>query len=206
MAGEYSGSRQESEVVHRSLRSGLEWAVLYLALGCVAASPEKVGTPEPETAPRFGIVDALSDTSGCFNLRHRKVMPEDQLWVLFWPPDSAWVQNVRIQKRLEGSCRSHGVLGDSLTTYEVRFIATEIAGGLGLGVLSRRSVLMQQRQDDEVVLSIDHREYRVRQCTSMEGIHFIVKQGSRSVWREYYYLPYDVEPDCRDEDFEILER
>ena len=43
------------------------------------------------------------------------------------------------------------------------------------------------------------------QCTSREGLHLIVRSGDRlsgqTRWRAYYYLGYDVEPTCREEDF-----
>jgi hypothetical protein len=39
----------------------------------------------------------------------------------------------------------------------------------------------------------------------MEGLHFLVSAGNGSnakkVWHDYYYLGYDVEPNCKEADF-----
>ena len=43
-----------------------------------------------------------------------------------------------------------------------------------------------------------------RACTSSEGVHFTIWSGrpleGRLRWHQYYYLGYDVEPDCTDKD------
>ncbi len=44
-------------------------------------------------------------------------------------------------------------------------------------------------------------DIRVRGCTSSEGLHLTLWAGeplkSTRLWHTYYYLGYDVEPDCR---------
>lgn len=48
-------------------------------------------------------------------------------------------------------------------------------------------------------------EMSFRSCTSMEGIHFTIWRGEaltgKRLWHDEYYLGYDVEPNCKDEDF-----
>lgn len=48
-------------------------------------------------------------------------------------------------------------------------------------------------------------ELSFRSCTSMEGIHFTIWRGEaltgKRLWHDYYYLGYDTEPACKDEDF-----
>ena len=55
-----------------------------------------------------------------------------------------------------------------------------------------------------VQLSAAYQHAQVRACTSREGLHLTVWAGtplkSRRLWHEYYYLGYDVEPSCRDEE------
>lgn len=47
--------------------------------------------------------------------------------------------------------------------------------------------------------------WRFRTCTSSEGVHATAWSGvplaSTRRWHAYYYLGYDVEPDCTDADF-----
>ena len=40
-----------------------------------------------------------------------------------------------------------------------------------------------------------------RICTSGEGLHFLVESGERVLWHAYYFLGFDVEPDCPDRIF-----
>jgi hypothetical protein len=45
---------------------------------------------------------------------------------------------------------------------------------------------------------------QVRACASSEGLHLTGWSGiplrSERLWHQYYYLGYDVEPDCEDAD------
>lgn len=58
----------------------------------------------------------------------------------------------------------------------------------------------------EIRLSAAVPRAQVRLCSSIEGLHLTVWDGealkSRRLWHEYYYLGFDVEPDCREADVE----
>ncbi len=41
---------------------------------------------------------------------------------------------------------------------------------------------------------------RFRACASSEGVHLTIGSGARLRWHRYFYLGYDVEPDCSDAD------
>ncbi|HET9777083.1 MAG TPA: hypothetical protein VFP77_10985 [Gemmatimonadaceae bacterium] len=61
---------------------------------------------------------------------------------------------------------------------------------------------------DTVTLEIESRKepWRFRTCASTEGIHATAWSGaplsSPRRWHQYYYLGYDVEPDCTPADYE----
>ena len=61
--------------------------------------------------------------------------------------------------------------------------------------------------DGEVRLDLSNRirQARIRSCSSSEGLHLTVWSGvplrSTRLWHSYWYLGYDVEPDCRPADF-----
>lgn len=44
-----------------------------------------------------------------------------------------------------------------------------------------------------------------RYCTSNEGLHYTIWSGpplkGKRLWHEYYYLGYDVEPNCTEKDY-----
>jgi hypothetical protein len=41
-----------------------------------------------------------------------------------------------------------------------------------------------------------------RQCAGSESLHLTAWQNGRRIWHGYYYLGYDVEPDCRRDEVE----
>ncbi len=43
---------------------------------------------------------------------------------------------------------------------------------------------------------------RFRACTSSEGVHLTIWSGARLRWHRYFYLGYDVEPDCTEADYQ----
>ncbi len=77
----------------------------------------------------------------------------------------------------------------------------------GFGVLMSRS---EPHDDREPSLPLDLDGDGVSeffyQCTSRESLHLMIRSGDRlsgeTGWRAYYYLGYDVEPTCREEDFD----
>lgn len=54
-------------------------------------------------------------------------------------------------------------------------------------------------------LDLDGTAEQFRDCTSSEGVHLTIWSGEPLVgsrrWHYYYYLGYDVEPDCVEQDF-----
>jgi hypothetical protein len=60
--------------------------------------------------------------------------------------------------------------------------------------------------DGEIRLALSNRirQARIRSCTSSEGVHLTVWSAvplrSTRLWHTYWYLGYDVEPDCRPAD------
>jgi len=39
---------------------------------------------------------------------------------------------------------------------------------------------------------------RFEECTSSEGVHYFLFTGDVQRWHAYYYVPYDLESNCRD--------
>ncbi len=77
--------------------------------------------------------------------------------------------------------------------------------GSSIAVLGRPAVT---RQGDAISLRIsaEYPDVRARSCTSREGVHLTLWAGQplkgRRLWHQYFYLGYDVEPDCQPADYE----
>ncbi|HXN75833.1 MAG TPA: hypothetical protein VN876_04300 [Gemmatimonadaceae bacterium] len=77
--------------------------------------------------------------------------------------------------------------------------------GVPIVILGRLPAV--QMRGDTVILAIEpgRRSWRFRTCASEEGIHTTAWSGvplsSPRRWHAYYYLGYDVEPDCTAADY-----
>lgn len=75
--------------------------------------------------------------------------------------------------------------------------------GLSVAILGRPEI---ERVGGAVKLRLANPriDVRVRGCSSSEGLHLTVWAGkplrSRRLWHTYYYLGYDVEPNCQPAD------
>ena len=75
---------------------------------------------------------------------------------------------------------------------------------IGVAVFSKNTLSVV---NNEVVLNAAPSKEKIyfRNCTSNEGLHFSSWQGQplkgEQLWRVYYYLGYDVEPSCQENEF-----
>jgi hypothetical protein len=71
------------------------------------------------------------------------------------------------------------------------------AGMLGIAVLADSAAALDGARTD---LDQDGVAEHYRSCASTEGVHLTVWAGEphtgRRIWHAYYYLGYDVEPNC----------
>jgi hypothetical protein len=75
---------------------------------------------------------------------------------------------------------------------------------LAVAVVGRPTVRLVAREV-QLRLSDRLREARIRICSSSEGLHLTVWSGAplktTRLWHAYWYLGFDVEPDCRAADY-----
>jgi hypothetical protein len=92
--------------------------------------------------------------------------------------------------------------------YRVRQISSTASERGTVWVAFRGKLNARKTASGEIVLrlSVTYPNIQIRSCTSYEGLHLTVWTGaplkSRRLWHEYYYLGFDVEPSCEDEDIE----
>jgi hypothetical protein len=81
-------------------------------------------------------------------------------------------------------------------------------GRLGLPIVLLGKLPPAEMRGDTVTLVVEPGQtpWRFRTCASLEGIHATAWSGlplsSPRRWHVYYYLGYDVEPDCAPADYE----
>ena len=91
--------------------------------------------------------------------------------------------------------------GNSVSSYQVRvYVRRPYEPGLGVVAKSSEAsasvcaglTYFLPKDEDSPIL--------IRSCSSTEGIHLTAWRECRRIWHEYYYLPYEVIPDCTDEE------
>jgi hypothetical protein len=75
------------------------------------------------------------------------------------------------------------------------------AGRTGLAVAGAGAELAAFASGDELQdrLRGDPEPFLLKRCTSSEGILFSVLRMGARIWRAYYYVAYDMEPNCPEE-------
>lgn len=171
---------------------------------CLASLPW-VAVAGGASAPGFGILTVNPDSTICLSTRADGLERGDSVLAVLETTsivDTSIFVRGQVERSLAGPCQKlRGVLGDSVRTYSVH-LDESVALPLGplIAVIGSGLVTSASSDTSEVRVPGEREPYTFRVCASAEGLHFTAWQGRRRVWHEYYYLGYDVEPNCSDEE------
>ena len=162
--------------------------MLLLSLCAVAAFGLSASAP----VSVFLIV-TTTPTQVCFVSETPLPIDEPVLVVLFDPQRFA---RGRISSVAQQPCSEEN---DSVgTAYSVSF-SEPFSHDMEVGVAIVRRGVTVARKGDRIELRNVLRKrdlIELKRCASTEGLHLTAWRGASRVWHEYYYLGYDVEPDC----------
>ena len=158
---------------------------------------------------RVGVADAYADGKLCLNISDPDLSPGTPVSLIL-PHKPQRVAKAIVEKKLAGTC-SH----DPATGIDARFYSLKLIGkGVDLSepmppaiaiVGSAKPVLLK-RGIASADLDGDGRTEFFRICTSNEGNHLTIWSGlplqGKKRWHAYYYLGYDVVPNCRKKDYQ----
>lgn len=172
-------------------------AVLFVTL--LAPGPAVAGHVQ------FGLFETVTDSTGCVSGAGLRLSSGDSLSIVFRDAfnDSFEVFRAHVRALRAEPCRERqGVFGDSVFYYDVDMEpAEESRWGLGLAADAPGITAPRDAKHIEFRIRGEEAPYIISRCTSMEGEHWFVRREGHLKWHEYYYLPYDTESDCTDEDF-----
>lgn len=154
-----------------------------------------------------GLFSANQDGKFCLSIKHKALKPGQEVTLIWTPvegePAKPEIRRARIAAKLAAPCDMVNRDEDD-STYR-----------LEAGQLERGKVYfaLVGRQDDLRIIGSQvggrvgmTRDVSFRSCTSMEGLHFTLWSGAppreKRLWHGYYYLGYDVEPTCREREFQ----
>src|SRR5262249_42653468 len=135
----------------------------------------------------------------CLEIRNSALASNSPVY-LVRPGDQPSVEQGKIAG-LDESCRDPNAESPELQPYEIR-LEQKSAQALTPAIAIAGAGVHFEKRDGLLVADLDgdgKPEY-FRSCTSAEGFHFTVWTGppltGKLRWRQYYYLGYDVQPDC----------
>ncbi len=156
---------------------------------------------------KIGIVDTKKGEI-CLTIYNSDLKEGEEVSVVFMGKPQS-VQMATVKKKLSSSSSRNPDIDPDNSFYSLEFPKfTGETVYTAFGLISPNKVVIN-KGIASVDLNDDKKAEYFRKCTSMEGVHFTVWTGKplvgKRIWHNYYYLGYDVDPSCKEKDFEELE-
>ena len=198
---------------------GIRTAALAVALVMLACSRDSakddlagepdsiVATIAPDGEARIFVAD--QDSSGtrlCFDAPDLGFAPGTPVTVVH-PAFPQYSTTGRLGRRAKSPCFPPPRASSDSMQYIVDAPA-DTMGRHGVPIVIVGKPPKAEMRGDTVTLEIEsgREAWRFRTCTSEEGVHATAWSGVPLIaprrWHAYYYLGYDVEPDCTPADYE----
>jgi len=155
--------------------------------------------PDPSVlaSPRLGVVAIHADGSACVTLRGEPLKAGTPfLAILFAPPR---IVDGVVGQKASAPC-------NRASTSEDRSSAAQLRHRMGdtdeVGVaICAPGARAEYAAGEFLVYTRDAKgPLSFRRCASQEGLHLTAWRGARRTWHAYWYLGFDVESDCTDEE------
>jgi len=181
------------------MKSILIVSILLVAGSC--QKPQAIEKPKPEFAfgSQIGIV-VKGKTQTCLAIVNPSLTVGTKLSVVSLEPPQA-VLMAEVVAAASDECK--GVTAAELVGnfYTVRMVTGDIASfEPALAVYGYSGAFGKDGEMVTADLNSDGNKEYFRSCASSEGLHLTVWSGKpitgKRKWHEYYYLGYDIEPDC----------
>ncbi|HVO78593.1 MAG TPA: hypothetical protein VMT39_01120 [Candidatus Bathyarchaeia archaeon] len=140
----------------------------------------------------------------CLTIANRNLPVGQIVSLVLLTPQQAVVQT-EVLRVLPNGCQNPEPAAANQASYELRIVKGTLPSlAPAIAVVNPPRPLRQSGNFVVADLNGDHQLDYFRQCTSSEGVHLTVWAGKpltgKRLWHEYFYLGYDVEPNCTDQD------
>ncbi|NOT58699.1 MAG: hypothetical protein HOP19_00570 [Acidobacteria bacterium] len=159
-------------------------------------------TDKFDYAKQIGIVSFAAEQVPCLDIANTSLQAGDKI-TLIAPGKPQRTGQASIVKKLGKNCPSRADEADpNESHYEIKLSQGSFAApAVAFAVAKSTAAFAAKAGLTNADLDGDGQVESFRECTSQEGVHFTVwtgkpLQGKRR-WHYYYYLGYDVEPNCK---------
>lgn len=141
----------------------------------------------------------------CLTIANRNLAAGQLVSLVVLTPQQSLIQ-AKVVRALPSGCQNPepGVAADH-AAYELRVVKGTLPSlAPAIAIVNPVQPLRQSGNFIVGDLEGNHQLDYFRQCTSSEGVHLSVWAGKpltgKRLWHQYFYLGYDVEPNCSDQD------
>ncbi len=183
------------------------WISFFLAVSLSLASAWAGSTAEKKFSyeKQLGVADTDQEGRACLTIENADV-PDGALVhiVALREPQAHFI--ARVLKKAEKSCSRNPETGPNDAFYFLRLPqGSSLESSIGVGIVGFEGQFSLSEGNVRADLNGDGQPNSFRSCASSEGLHLTVWDGmplkSPRRWHRYYYLGYDVEPDCTEKDY-----
>ncbi len=182
-------------------------AMLIVCANCLAAGAERF-----DFDSRVGVVDADAEGRLCLNIPNPGLAEGAELSVIL-PDRPQQVVRAAVEGKAAGACGRNPETADpSSSFYRLRLVGGKKALNRGeplpasIAVVGPAGAVAVRRGVASGDLDGDGRAEFFRTCASTEGNHLTIWTGrplaGKRRWHAYYYLGFDVTPNCNKKDFQ----
>lgn len=153
----------------------------------------------------IGVAEVRNDGSGCLTIRN-DALRENESIDLVSPNKQQTHITARIEKKLPQTCSRNADIPADASFFSIRLKQDEAKPtGPAIAIAGFKGDFEVDGGEVRADLNGDGRLESFRQCASAEGLHLTVWEGEplkgRRLWHDYYYLGYDVEPGCTQNEY-----
>ena len=168
-----------------------------IAACLIVGGPLLLDSTRAVSSPRLGVAVVKADTTACVTFPGAPVRAGERVLIfLFSPPR---VVDGAIRQANPDACSPNAVLEGQAYRVALRHSIVE-SEEVGIAVLDPTARTEYVEGEFVVFTRGATSPLQFRQCASQEGLHLTAWRGNRRTWHEYYYLGFDLESTCSDEE------
>ncbi len=151
-----------------------------------------------------GVVDTSQTKQVCLSIQNADLKKGDQIFIVL-PEKPQSVKTATIENKLMSSCSRNTETEENVSFYSLKLSKGKFDQPIvGFGMLNSK-ISAPVKGVVSVDLNKDQKKEYFRVCSSTEGLHLTIWTGKpligKRIWHSYYYLGYDVVPDCKKADY-----
>jgi len=158
----------------------------------------------PQT--QIGMAEVSNKGYGCLIIMNASLRGNDVINLITLEKPQSFIMT-KIVNKLSQSCSRNTEISNDASFYSFKITNNkDDIIGPAIAIVGFNDSIKVANDKVRADLNGDGRLESFRLCTSHEGLHLTVWTGEplegKRLWHEYYYLGYDVEPNCTQRDYQ----